>query len=552
MPVDSEGVWSPNFSKKQNELREVCKRKKFVHCNGPRYSGKTIGCLGIVADHAWSTNPANITMITISQTVGMDSGIWQDLTKHVLPEWIGHFPDGRPWIGRDSDGKEIEGGNFGMEWVRPPYTQNVSKKPTVEVSNYAGGVTTIQLDSLQNEEEAEDRFKPRRYSMIYVPEFTTFHKRDTFDTWTECLRMVGLPDNKHLFLSDGNPPDSSSWFLHDLWWDLFETLECDLPGFIAEKEWPLTLDQIKALWNALARVDINVEDNPFADPNHVALLKAKYAHNDDLYRRYILGECVTTTTDSIFHEVFRPSFHIVGEPETKSNKDNCEEMFPEDDCFELMTTWDPGTSTNWATLIVEKFFPDVEKHGPSVARYNGLPCFKVLAEIMCIGEDVDAHAFVQEVLEQMRFYQGIVPRVLRWKHYSDQNVFDYKDIYGKYYSQIIHEFSEGKIALIGVVKGNQSVQTGLDLVRRLFFEERLWINAARCPVLIDAIKGIKKPKTGLGAVARGSPHKHPIDALRYLLMAECRAELSKSMMLNIKKRRAVEQKEKGTLVEVGL
>jgi hypothetical protein len=457
----------------------------------------------------------------------------------------------------DWRGQVVEGGNFGMEWARPPYVENVTKKPTCEVTNYAGGVTKIQLDSLQNECDVEARFKSRRYSMIYVPELSTFRSMKTFACWAECLRMLGLPDAAHLFLSDSNPPDSSSWWIKEMWWDLLECPDDELEAFIEERDWKMDVDTAIYWKQSMARLHFTMEDNLFADPNHVRLLKGNYSQNEELYRRYILGECVQTTTDSIFAEVFRPSFHVVGEPETntKKAKDDAllpEQMFPEDDCVELMTTWDPGTSTNWATVIVEKFFPDVQKHGPSVAKYNGLPCFKALCEIMCIGEDVDVYAFVQKVLEEMRFYQGIVPRTLRWKHYSDQNVFDNKDMYGKFYHQIIHEFSDGKIALIGVVKGNQSVQSGLDLIRRMFVEERLWINAARCPVLIEAIMGIKKPKTGLGAVARGSPHKHPVDALRYLLMAECRAELNRSMMLNIRKRRMADRKETGSLVEISM
>jgi hypothetical protein len=522
-------------------------------CNGPRYSGKSVGSYHALVEHAWNTHPGNITIITISQTVGMDSGVWQDITKHVLPEWIGHYPDGKPWIGHDRDGNEIEGGNFGMEWVRAPFTQNVSKKPTCEVSNSAGGVTTIQLDSLQNEDEVEDRFKPRRYSMIYVPELGTFHKRQTFDTWTECLRMIGLPERAHLFLGDSNPPDDESWWMHDLWWDLLETTEPDIPDFLEEKGWPMTPDDLRTLKDALCRVDIRVEDNPFADARHVALLKAKYAHNDELYRRYILGECVRSTTDSLFAEVFRPTVHIVGEPETKKNQGDAEMMYPEEDCFELLTTWDPGSSTNWAAHIVEKFFPTVEKYGARAASYDGAPCFKVLDEICVIGEDVDAQEFVNEMLKKMDLWQEQINRPVRWRHWSDRSVYDMKDIQSnKFYHQIIHEMSGGRVALVGAEKKGQSVRNGIDLIRRLFWEDRLWLNAPTCPVTITAFKAIKKGKSELAVIQKGSPHKHPIDSLRYLLQSECYEELNRSMMLNIRNRRQANNVGGNRLVSVSM
>lgn len=550
---DEPGGWKPNTTPRQDELREVCRTKKFVISEGCRYTGKSIGSYHVLAEHAWSTNPCNITIITISQTVGMDSGVWQDLVKHTLPEWIGHHPDGTPWQGVDWKGNPIQGGDFGMEWVREPYIENVTKKPSCEVTNFQGGVSKIQLDSLQNEQDVENRFKPRRYSMIYVPELSTFRNMMTFATWTECLRLIGLPESSHLFLADTNPPDDSCWWIHDLWWDLLECSDEDIPAFIEEKGFSVDTEALLIWKRSMARLHFSMEDNLFRDENHVALLKAKYAHNDELYRRYILGECVRTTMDSLFAEVFRPTFHVVGEPETRVNEDKCEMMYPEDDCFELATTWDPGSSTNWAAQVVEKFFPTVEKYGPKVAAYKGLPCFKVLDEVCVIGEDVDAQEFVNAVLEKMDFWERQCGRTVKWKHYADRSVYDMKDIQsGKYYHQIIHELSGGRVALIGVEKKGQSLRAGIDLMRRLFFEERIWLNAATCPTTINAIKAIKKGKSELAVIARGSQYKHPVDSLRYLLQVECYSELSKSMMLNIRKRRNADRYEKGTLVEVAL
>ena len=551
MPIDSDGRWRPNTSRKQDELRELCRQKKFVLCNGPRFSGKTVGALHCVAEHAWLTNPGNISIITISQTVGLDSGVWRDLTDHILAEWIGHKSSGEPWEGRDPYGNPVTGGDFGMEWVKAPFIQGVSKKPTCVVSNAAGGTTTIQLDSLQNEQEVEDRFKPRRYSMIYVPELSTFQSRNTFDTWTECLRMIGLPEASHLFLADSNPPDDSSWWMHDLWWDLLECPNDDesIAAYLDEHRMRMTTEEAKVLKFALARIDITVPDNPFADPRHVALLRAKYAHNDELHRRYILGECVRTTSDSLFAEVFRPTFHVVGEVETPMNPEP-EMMFPEEDCFELMTTWDPGSSTNWAAYIVEKFFAK----GPDAERYRNLPLFKVLDEVAVIGEDVDAWAFVQKMVEKMKFWESEIGRPVRWpRHWSDASVFSMRDIETKkYYSQVIYEFSEGEITLVGAAKNAGSVRTGLDLIRRLLWEERLFINNACCPTLITALKAAKRGKSELSPIAKGSVHKHPIDALRYLLVSECGDELDKMLMLNLRRRREEKRAGKSGLIRVPL
>jgi len=543
MPNDASGRWRPNTHAKQDLLRELCRTKKYVLANGPRYSGKTVGSLHCLAEHAWLTNPGNITIITISQTVGMDSGIWKDLTEHILPEWIGfHYPDkegkSNPWTGFDVMGNPITGGNFGMTWVRAPYT-DITKKPMCKVSNMYGGVTTIQLDSLQNELEAEDRFKPRRYSMIYVPELSTFQLRDTFTTWTECLRMIGLPERAHLFLADSNPPDDSSWWMHDLWWELLSTPDNELSAYALEHDLPLSeeeLDALKTLRDELARMDISIPDNPFADPKHVALLKGKYAHNHDLYQRYIIGVPTRTTSDSIFAEVFRPHFHVVPELEVVNEKaSDADMMFPEPDCIELMTTWDPGESTNWACQIVEKF--DGSRHDP-IKYKSGEPCFKFLDEVMCIGEDVDVYEFVAEVQRKMKLWEQECQKKPLWKHWSDRNVFDRRELSTrKYYHEIIHEVSGGDIALLGAEKAPGSIRSGIDLFRRLLFMDRVWFNAATCPVTIAAIKGLKKGKSNLAVIQRGSPHKHPIDSARYLLQSECYDEIGREFFLNLRKRR---------------
>lgn len=547
MPVDAQGRWRPNTSYAQDELRRLCREKKFVLANGPRYSGKTVGALHCLAEHAWLTNPCNITIVSISQTVGLDSGVWVDLMDHVLAEWIGTRSDGTPWAGRDLAGYEIEGGHFGMEWVEPPHILGATKKPVAKVLNCHGGKSTIQLDSLQNEAEVEARFKPRRYSMIYVPELSSFQFRNTFDTWTESLRMIGLSEKDHLFLADSNPPDDDSWWMHDLWWDLLECPDSELAAWIEEHEQQMSVEDAQELKSELARLDITVPENPFADPKHVSLLRAKYSHNTDLYDRYILGKCTRTTTGSIFAEVFRPNFHVVGEPETPMNKDP-EMMYPEEECVELMTTWDPGSSTNWACQIVEKFNP----RGDWAEKYKGKPCFKVLDEVTCINEDVDAQAFIGEVLRKMKFWEGCVGRKVRWRHWSDQSVFSMKDIESrKYYSEIIYDLSGGEIELQGAEKGAGSVAAGLDLMRRLLWEERLWISAA-CKVTVDAIKAVKKGKSLLAPIMRGSPHKHPVDSLRYLLQSECYDELHNNVMLNLRRRRQEIRKAESGLVYVPL
>lgn len=533
MPFDAQGQWRPETSPKQDELRRLCQQYRFVAANGPRRSGKTCGCEHAFVEHGWNTVRGNDVIITISQTVGIDSGIWREFTENTIPEWIQ--------------------GGFGMQWVRRPYTMGVSKKPTCEITNRrfvelateghdvekmsegelreAGATTVFQLESLKVEDEAEDRFKPKKYTGIYVPELTTFAKRGTFDTWTECLRQKNPDPRLHfLFLADFNPPDDESWWIHDLWWDLFEADSEDLDptDFGFPDDSPESLLACLTMKRQLVRIDIRPEDNPYEKPEVFQMLKAKYAHNPDLYARYIDGIPTKTTEGSLFTKVFRPNFHCVP-PEAEIRGDaNPPMMTPESDCIELLCGWDPGT-TNFAVEFAEKFEPPFE-------RYKGKPCFKFLDEVVVVGEDFDLEELVGDVLKKMAEWEKLCGRAITWQHWSDRSVFDTKDLKSqKYYHQLIYEASDGQIELDAAEKGPNTLKPGLDLMRKLLYDERLWINSARCPKLIGAFKAVKKGKSERAVIQKGSPHKHPLDASRYLLQSECYDELDRKVFLHLRR-----------------
>ena len=125
---------------------------------------------------------------------------------------------------------------------------------------------------------------------------------------------------------------------------------------------------------------------------------------------------------------------------------------------------------------------------------------------------------------------------------------------GKYYQQIIYEISQGEIELMGAEKKPGSLRAGIDLLRRLLWEERIWINNATCPVTIAAFKGIKRGKSDMAVIQKGTPHKHPIDAFRYLVQSECYDELERAVFLNFRKRKREirSQQSPGRAIAIGL
>jgi hypothetical protein len=530
MPV-VDGRYVAPTSQKQDFLRAVCRQKRFVLANGTRLSTKTVGCCQAVADHAWDVQNANIAIITVTQTVGHDSGVWDDLVKRVLPE-------------------RVEAG-FGMDWVKQDFLEGVSKKPTCIVKNKFGQNVRIQLHSLKNEEEVEARFKGPRFTMIYVPELSTFHKAKTFQTWCECLRVPGklgmtreekeklqIPDD-HIFLGDTNPADEGeeSWIWRT-WFHLLHAEESELDP----RELPMRRN--------LARVDFTLDDNIFDSQERLDLLKAEYASDPDLYDRYILGKWVQATTDAIFYSVFRPNIHVVGEYETRVNP-YPEVMVPEENCMELLTGWDLGSS-NSAVSIIEPVTREVEVKVPNEDRTRLVPVshFKQLDENVKIG-DSQLVEFVEEVLAKMDFWQQLVERPVIWKHYSDRNVFSVQDLDNQIYlNQRVLDISEGRIALIGAwdAQRGASVERRVGFFRRLLHEMRFFSSCSKCPFTINMIKSMRRPKGQSVGIQKGSVHKHPFDSTTYPVCSVCYDE----MMISTINRTSRSNSGESTVIQMAL
>ena len=489
----------------QDQIRWRCSpsnpdKKKFVCVSGPRKSSKTIGCLHAIVQHAWETDRGRVCIISPSITAASDAGPWDQLVNSIIPEWIA--------------------ADFGLEWVREPYQEGVSKKLKCSITNRHGNTTTFQLESMkEGEGEIGKRFKGKAFSMLYWSEVGSWVKqRSSFDMVMECLRMPHLQGREHVMLLDTNPADEGerSW-IYQLFYK-FRNL--DLPELnAAAKERGLEGTDLLALRDQLDLLEVFVGDNPYLTASDLALLKAQYAHSPDLWNRYYLGKWTTAAGDSIFYDVFRPAIHVVGDIETPTNPEP-EMMLPEEGTHELYTGWDLGHS-NHAVVIIERFL--------AAGKTEGVAGFKVLDEIVFIRSDETVGDITEMMLKKMRYWETVAGRKFRWTHYSDRSAFDAREpISDRYHFEEIELASHGEITMQGVARKHGSVFFRVDLVRKLLHQDRLFVNNDKCPMLIQSLQGLKKGRNG-AAVDRQSDHKHAFDALTYALSALCYDELQRAI-----------------------
>ena len=486
----------------------MCRRKQFVLFSGPRLTGKTQCSLHCVADHAWRTDRGNVSVVSVSQSVGLDSGVWKALTTITIPQWINS--------------------GMGMNWVKKPYIANVTKRPACAVSNAYGNVTELQLDSLKFEHEVEDRFKSREFTCMYVPELSAFRDKKTFDIWAECLRAVHLKDDQFLFLADTNPADDGedSW-IYFQWFILPNLTYEEYVVLCHKKDIPIlsqsAFDSYKA---SLGHLTFNIKDNIFLSKARIERLEATYAADQDLYDRYILGLWKKASMDALFAKVFRPRVHVIGEIETPANPDP-EILVPESNCETLKTGWDPGAGVNSATSFVERVTREVVSPSGKLVEKS---VFKVLDEFVITGTDHSLDEFTAECVKKMEFWEDKMGKQFEWTHWSDRSVFDMKEPrHAKYYHQIIHEASDGIVTLRAADRGPGTIRQRISLLRKLLFENRIFFSNDRCPRHIEMLRALKPGTSELMPIQKGSQHKHIFDALMYCVASECYDEIQELM-----------------------
>lgn len=475
--VSNTTPWVPRLSPKQMEVFNETRR--FVLLTGPRKSSKTIAAVHKILRHCFDTrcddgSGARVAMFTKTTKNAKAGGVWLDLTEIALPEWIK--------------------AGIGMTVVESPRVTGDTRMSYFKVRNRWGGVAEVQLHSLDYCPEIVEKIKGGRFSMVYFCELDNFDDRIVFDISEDQLRMMGLPWDKHQWLADTNPPETgtNNW-LHDLWFKERDRQNHEDPEYQAQ----------------IARIEFTLDDNPFLDEREKKTLIAKYKHRKSLYNRFILGKWEEDLTDGCFVEVFREEIHVRGDISSPDKK-LWEIMVPSDGCYELMLGLDLG-ETNHAACIVEK------RTSPS-----GDPIWSVLDEVVSTEQKVSIREFTEALLSRMAFWENYIKsnynREIRWKTWSDNSIYRYKSAAEVDEALIVRNLSGGKIRPIATRKFPGSVMVRKELLYRLLWEKRIYFSAV-CPDSISMLKALKPGSTKIDPIKR-SRHKHPFDALTYILLGE--------------------------------
>lgn len=471
---DEYGRWLPTLAPRGFEVFNSYAR--YLMVDGPRKSGKSLAIANRVCRHLFENDKAVVGVITKTLKNGK-VGVWSDLVNTVIPQWI-------------------EGG-FGMKWVKHPTMDVATKMSYARVSNGFGGVSEVQLHSLENCSEVEQKFKGTRFSLIWLSEADQFEDRIVFDALTDQLRVVDIPYDQHQIIADLNPPEEGmEHWLADVW--------------INRKAGSQEHNR------QFQRIQFTLDDNPFIDPREKQDLIDKYAYDDVLYARYVKGEWVQDVGKSHFAEVLVPSTHIVGDA-TSAREDDWEIIIPTRNTFELYTGWDLGDVNHGFAMACKR----VDEQERAV--------FDVIDEVVCVSQKISIANFTEAVIERIDYWEDFmraeygVEHIL-WRHWSDNSAWSYKSSADAYDELIVRQVSQGRIMLHAVTKGSGSVKQRISLLKKLLFERRVFVSAQ----LHNCIKMLREMKPGPSKtelIKDGDKHKHIFDALTYMLISESPADV---------------------------
>ena len=516
-----------SLSPKQRDLMKIARwktgHKKLVGVFGTRVSGKTVGCLNVIADHLWRIKDARFLVMVRTQGSGTTSGVWNELTEKVLPAWM------------EADGIAKEYPELHMAWAEKGKPRaNVSKKMVCAVTNMHGGKSKLELDSLDDEREVEEKFKNRYYTGILFCEAGEFKKRTTLTTLYMALRGQGYAEDDFIMLVDANPPDEGEdHFLHEYFYDL--RLKSDPTA------------EEKAIQDCLVTTEWTMADNPFLSDGEKNAIKGLYSSDPDLYDRYVRGLWKRATRDAIFSDIFKPSRHVAGTKEDQMI------LLPTENCAELFTSHDPGFKNPVLYVIEQVDFQVTFRTREGREDVKTLSKFLFLDELAYINQEKQVSEFTHEVLDKMEKWEQELGHEVPWYHYSDRAALDQKEsISNRTVADEMYAESDGVIRLIGVEKKGSSVVAGVRLWRKLLAEQRILISYANCPKLIEANQCLAWKKINnvvmVGKMPDRSPFKHPWDAARYGVEKRCWNELQ-TMTRQVRMR---QQERESTLVTVSL
>jgi hypothetical protein len=474
-------------------LQIAAHKARYMLLHGPRKSGKSNTCQNMLLEHAWKMDRARIGIFSGNLKAGAE-GTYEDLVKK----------DGRvdEWI---------EGlGAAGFKMTKEPTFETDTKMRYFRVRNRHGTESEIQVHSIDREDRVATRFKQMRFSLIYLCEADGFQRPETMKYLSDQLRVEHLKYEDHRFLIDTNPAEDGE----DHW--LYQEFKLDDLGRTCRHTNP-----------EYAAFHVTLDDNPFLSDKEKMNIHDNWAYDQDMLDRFYYGLWKKSKSGAIFERQFRENHHIIGDVSSVNTEDHTI-LTPDQSCFELPSGWDLGDSLNHGIVLGAKRI------------VGNLPVFDIIDEWSSQDKNTTPEEIAAIYLEKKRHWTRWMKNAygkekLHFKEWSDSSANRFIVAARNSMAGELSKVSHGEIQLVGVRKDAGSVEARIEMLKRLLYEDRLFISAS-CTHVIEMLKFIKYLKSDSRLKKRHldpySKFKHIFDALTYMLANENAIEVSRNYRPN--------------------
>lgn len=505
MPDHDTKPFLPTLSVKGQHLYNLPVRAKSEHpnvapavlCSGSVFSTKTWSIIVLILRHLWETPGARFIIFAKAVKTLNDAGPWKLLQDYILPEWT----NPETGIGMRITSKNREG-------VYGPITDSKTRTILIRVTNYWGGESELQLNSINHDSEVDEKLLSTFFSGVWFSELKLWNDPAIFRVSRSRLRMPQLAPWQHLWIADTNPPKegTKSW-IWPIWFDKHRPPPEHLKAIVGDINEEVVRSRHLLEWT--------MDDNIFASEAEKQARKMELADDPLIFQRDALGLWVAGGggTSNLFSSVFSVTKHVLG----VVNKENPQrgQIRLDASTDHLHGGWDLGGGANHAAGCIEKRIV-ITPAGP-------VSVFSVIFSLARIGEHVLVQDFTKDYMELKQTLLSRYPnRNFEWTHFSDDSAVNQPRSSGAGFDYLeVMIASDNDIVLTGVPKPKNSVSVRIRLLRRLIREGRFYVSADCADVIAMLLEASSNPKEEI----EWNEHKHVFDWISYVLYMLCFDEL---------------------------
>lgn len=486
--------WRPRLNPKQRQ--GMLSRCAFKLLHGPRASGKSVGALHELVEHAF-LNPDALCVIAVKEVaMGTDGGAWQKLLLDVLPVWA--HGNQEP-LNIKVNGKWERNPNFGRptdEGIGIAYKEGFdaqTHRPLIWIQNRFGGWSKVILISLPVSGQVQSKIKGKEPSFIFVDEAQTLEDSGYFTFLVQQLGRAARCLTEQIIVYACNPDAPEHWVYKKFFLDPVneETGEWNPDYLTLQIPFEENIENVAlTYYNKLIEATRNdpIEKARMIDGIWIAKPLGKAIFGGSVVEGHFIGDAAKN----------RGLSPVPNHP--------------------VIISYDLGAAHSSLHFI--QIVPVLKRERPWKL---------ILEELNFVGTYMKYSALVPILIKRMQYFEELNGGPLKWVHISDNSAFNqYRAKDGSYDCWDVENISKSYvekhkldprfiIKMIECPKGPGSIEARVRLLIDYLEDDEIRLSAT-CVKTREMMMNLVADDRHAYKPKESSPLVHPFDSLTYGLL----------------------------------